>query len=286
MEQMAVNIRQNAENARMTEQIAVEAATEAWEVGKTTAESVAASRKIVKKISLIDEIARETRILSLNATIEAAKAQEYGAGFAVVAAEVRRLADQIRQATEEITELSTHNLTIVEEAGDRLSHLVPDIQKTAELVQEISAASHEQNIGTEQINQAIQQLDQVIQQNAATSEQTASTAEEMTRQAEQLQSTIAFFKTEEQVEEETTLPDGQSDMEYAQNRDSAHSRFLIEAIAQRVGKSGNTTEVLRNIQISTNAHAHNGNGTSHVHAFDMVISDNIGDELDNEFERY
>ena len=150
--------------------------------------------QIAKKISIIEDIARQTRTLSLNATIEAAKAQEHGKGFAVVAAEVRALAEQSRSAAEEINELVRSSVAVAEKAGEMLKKLVPDIQKTAELVQEVNAASNEQSTGTEQINRAIQQLDQVIQQNSATSEEIAATAEELAGQAEQLQNTIAFFK--------------------------------------------------------------------------------------------
>ncbi|MCP4940704.1 MAG: hypothetical protein GY924_01815, partial [Planctomycetaceae bacterium] len=164
-----------------------------------------AMQKIAKKVSMIEEIASQTHMLSLNATIEAAKAQEYGKGFAVVASEVCTLAQRSREAAEAINELTDSGVTIATSASERLTKLVPDIQKTAELVQEISAASDEQSTGTEQINQAIQQLDQVTQQNSATSEELAATAEELAIQAEQLQNTIAFFKVDEADREENTF---------------------------------------------------------------------------------
>jgi methyl-accepting chemotaxis protein len=194
MEQMVANIRQNSDNALQTEAIARKAADDARQSGHAVAEVVDAMRQIVSKVSIIEEITRQTRMLSLNATIEAARAQEAGRGFAVVASEVRALAERIQAAATEITGLTSSSVAIAEQAGEMLEKLVPDIQKTAELVQEISAASKEQKTGTEQINRAIQQLDQVTQQNSATSEELSATAEKFAGQATHLQRTIAFFK--------------------------------------------------------------------------------------------
>jgi methyl-accepting chemotaxis protein len=192
MEEMAANIRQNSDNALQTEKIAVEAAANAREGGQAVAETVTAMKDIAQRISIIEEIARQTHMLSLNATIEAAKAQDYGKGFAVVAAEVRALAERSRTAANEINTLASSSVNTAVHAGELLNKVVPDIQRTAELVQEISAASREQNSGATQINKAIQQLDNVIQQNASVSE-------ELAAQAEQLQSTIDFFKTDERA---------------------------------------------------------------------------------------
>lgn len=200
MEQMVANIEQNTENASQTEKIAVKAAEDARKTGQAAAETVAAMQEIVKKVSIVEDIARQTRLLSLNATIEAAKAQEHGRGFAVVASEVRSLAERTQDAAKEIDALATSSARIAGQAGEMLTRLVPDIQKTAELVLEISAASKEQNTGASQINQAIQQLDQVIQQNSAGSEELASTSEELASQAEQLQATIQFFRVQEEKE--------------------------------------------------------------------------------------
>jgi methyl-accepting chemotaxis protein len=194
MEQMAANIRQNAENARETEKIAVQSAQDAEAGGKAVAETVSAMKDIADKISIIEEIARQTNLLALNAAIEAARAGEHGKGFAVVAAEVRKLAERSGSAAAEISELSSSSVEVAERAGSMLTRMVPDIRRTAELVQEIAAASNEQNAGADQINKAIQQLDQVVQQNASASEEMASTSEELSSQAVQLQQTIGFFR--------------------------------------------------------------------------------------------
>jgi len=205
MEEMAANIRQNADNALQTEHIAVSAAQNAQASGSAVGAAVQAIQQIAKEIAVIDDIASQTRLLSLNATIEAARAQEYGRGFAVVAAEVRSLAERSREAATRITTLTQSGVAMAEQAGAMLRQLVPDIQKTAELVQEISAASREQDTGAGQINHAIQQLDQVTQQNSATSEELASTAEELAVQAEHLQHTLAFFKLAETTASQPSL---------------------------------------------------------------------------------
>jgi methyl-accepting chemotaxis protein len=162
-------------------------------------------KQIASKISIVEEIARQTNLLALNAAIEAARAGEHGKGFAVVASEVRKLAERSQTAAGEISKLSKSSVEVAEKAGSMLTKLVPDIQKTSELVQEISASSKEQAGGADQINGAIQQLNKVIQQNAGAAEEMASTAEELSSQAEQLQGTISFFKTNNE-EQKTTSP--------------------------------------------------------------------------------
>jgi methyl-accepting chemotaxis protein len=194
VEEMNATIKQNADNAHQTEKIALKSALDAQESGKAVTETVRAMKEIASRISIIEEIARQTNLLALNAAIEAARAGEHGRGFAVVASEVRKLAERSQVAAGEIGNLSAMSVGIAEEAGAMLAKLVPDIQKTAELVQEISAASKEQTTGADQINSSIQQLNQVIQQNAGAGEEMSSTAEELSSQAEQLQSTISFFK--------------------------------------------------------------------------------------------
>jgi methyl-accepting chemotaxis protein len=151
-------------------------------------------REIASKISIIEEIARQTNLLALNAAIEAARAGEHGKGFAVVASEVRKLAERSQKAAGEIGQLSGSSVAVAEKAGSLLSKIVPDIQRTAELVQEITAANREMSAGSEQINKAILQLDKVIQENASSAEELAATSEELNGQAEQLQSAVAFFR--------------------------------------------------------------------------------------------
>ncbi|TLM68463.1 MAG: HAMP domain-containing protein [Deltaproteobacteria bacterium] len=197
IEQMTANIRQNADNAVQTEKIAIQSANDAREGGKAVVQTVAAMKEIATKINIIEEIARQTNLLALNAAIEAARAGEHGKGFAVVAAEVRKLAERSQKAAGEINELSSSSVAVAEMAGQMLSAMLPNIQKTAELVQEIAAASREQDAGAEQISKSIQQLDSVIQQNASASEEMASTSEELSGQAEQLAEMIAFFAVDE-----------------------------------------------------------------------------------------
>jgi methyl-accepting chemotaxis protein len=197
MEEMASNVKQNADNANQTEKIAAQSAKDAEASGAAVGRAVNAMQTIAEKITIVQEIARQTDLLALNAAVEAARAGEHGKGFAVVASEVRKLAERSQAAAAEIGTLSTETVKVAQEAGNMLSKLVPDIKRTAELVEEITAACREQDVGSAQINQAIQQLDKVGQQNASASEQVSSTSEELASQAEQLQSTIAYFRIEQ-----------------------------------------------------------------------------------------
>ena len=255
MEEMAANIRQNSDNALQTEKIAVSAAANAREGGEAVAETVTAMKDIAQRISIIEEIARQTHMLSLNATIEAAKAQDYGKGFAVVAAEVRALAERSRTAANEINTLAGSSVTTAVHAGELLTKVVPDIQKTAELVQEISAASREQNTGAAQINKAIQQLDNVIQQNASVSE-------ELAAQAEQLQSSIDFFST---------------------GNDAYRRRATTDQLDEKVAHIERTEET-KTAQSGSKTVPPGG------HSIDLRKNDQPGnpqgDERDSEFERY
>jgi methyl-accepting chemotaxis protein len=265
MEEMASNIKQNADNANQTEKIAMKASEDGREGGKAVAETVAAMRDIATKISIIEEIARQTNMLALNAAIEAARAGEHGKGFAVVASEVRKLAERSQTAAGEISTLSSSSVEVAERAGEMLSKIIPDIQKTAELVQEISSSSNEQNTGAGQINKAIQQLDQVIQQNAGAAEEMASTATELSSQADQLLATIGFFQIGEGSSRGRAVGGGKP---AAKAVPSGHVQMKgLAAKAKRPEIQGQT------------ASAEPGKG------FALDLGD-AGDKLDADFERY
>ena len=281
MEQIGANISQNADNALQTEKIAQQAAQDAGHSGHAVAETVLAMQQIAKKILVIEDIARQTNLLSLNATIEAAKAQEYGKGFAVVAAEVRMLAERARTESVEINGLTHSSLITAEQAGAMLSALVPDIQKTAELVQEISAANNEQNQGVAQINVSIQQLEQTIQHNAVVAEETAATSEELANQATQLHNATAFFSTEDN----SGNPDGETEYAHAANhavsteipRPAEEESIEIRALPANA-------QPQQSIDFE---HLHGSNGNSaYGHVLDMQHGKQLGDDLDAEFEKF
>ncbi|MES0335647.1 MAG: MCP four helix bundle domain-containing protein [Candidatus Magnetobacterium sp. LHC-1] len=263
MEQMTANIRGNSDNAQVTEKIAQKSSSSAKEGARVVIQTVKAMKDISEKIKIIEDIARQTNLLALNAAIEAARAGEHGKGFAVVASEVRELAGRSQTAAAEINNLVTSSVDVSERAGEMLNAMLPDIQKTAELVQEITASSVEQNSGAEQINKAIQQLDQVIQQNAAAAEEISSTSEELSAQAQQLQDIMTFFRTDER---------GGSG--FARKSKSAPKRPAIK-----------TAETERNVV------KHPGKAIEHAPArrtgmFVKVEQEDRDDSHDTEYEKY
>lgn len=194
MEQIAANIQQNSDNALQTQQISLNAKSGIEDVNERSQTAVKANQEISSKIGIINDIAFQTNILALNAAVEAARAGEHGKGFAVVASEVRKLAEKSKIAAEEIVQIAENGLNLTSEAGKKMDQMLPEIVKTTNLVQEISAASNEQTHGAAQVNNAMQQLNNVAQQNAASSEELASSAEEMSAQSSELKSAISFFK--------------------------------------------------------------------------------------------
>ena len=274
MEEMGSNIRQNSDNAMQTETISRKAAQNAEEGGSAVTQTVDAMREISAKINIIDEIARNTNLLALNAAIEAARAGEHGKGFAVVASEVRKLAERSQTAAGEIAELSKSSMAVAEKAGEMINGIIPDIRKTAELVQEISAASKEQNSGADQINKALVQLDQVVQQNASASEEMASMAEELNSQSDQLQSTVSFFRVDE---------------------NAAAQRLLIAPGSKHAPRIAHTTKAGGHVAGSSSALgsrttgitlAHPGSGGSSGGKTPHAGETGGPDQADNDFEEF
>ncbi|HET9285258.1 MAG TPA: methyl-accepting chemotaxis protein [Candidatus Angelobacter sp.] len=194
LEEMSASIQQNSENSRQMEQVALKGANEAEESSQAVIQTRDAMKSITQKIEIVDDIAYQTNLLALNAAIEAARAGEHGRGFAVVATEVRKLAERSQAAAKEISSLATNSVQVAEHSGKLLDELVPSIKRTAELVQEVAAASREQSAGVGQINKAMAQVDRVTQRNASAAEELSSTAEELAAQSQALLEIMNYFK--------------------------------------------------------------------------------------------
>ncbi|MEJ2228078.1 MAG: methyl-accepting chemotaxis protein [Alphaproteobacteria bacterium] len=295
MEEMAANIKQNADNATQTEKIARQSSVDAETSGQAVTRAVEAMQTIAEKITIVQEIARQTDLLALNAAVEAARAGEHGKGFAVVASEVRKLAERSQTAAAEISTLSGQTVTVARDAGEMLSKLVPDIRKTAELVEEISAACREQDIGADQVNQAIQQLDKVIQQNTSSAEQMSSTSEELAAQAEHLQSSIAFFRLEHSMRANMGAGVGINIMSA---NGSGRGHALPNAIGKvaNVKKRVNTPKSRSTAAAGANSEASNGSSAgakgqtqvlgSSNHGYTLNLGNGGAESDDGDFERY
>jgi methyl-accepting chemotaxis protein len=194
VEQMVSNINQNADNASQAEEMTKEAAEKMKLVRNATSSTFQSIKNITEKIEIINEIADKTNLLAINAAVEAARAGEHGKGFAVVASEVRKLAERSQQSAVQIIELSKNTIREAENSGHLLDELAPDVQKSFNLVREISSSSAEQRSGAEQINAALAQLNQVTQQNASSSEELASASTSFNNQSGKLKETVSFFK--------------------------------------------------------------------------------------------
>ena len=264
MEQMAATIKQSADNASQTEKIARQSAADAIASGEAVTNAVTAMQTIAEKIMVVQEIARQTDLLALNAAVEAARAGEHGRGFAVVASEVRKLAERSQAAAAEISTLSGTTVKAAQSAGEMLSKLVPDIQRTAELVEEISAGSREQNAGAAQINTAIQQLDKVTQQNTSAAEEMSATSEELASQAEQLQAAISYFRI-----------DASSPASGA-NDDAEHSADLRAAILAKAPHMAPRNKSAKALKAKAKPVSNGG--------FDLDMGD-ASDDLDGDFTR-
>ena len=232
IEEMSATVRQNAENALKTEKIANKSAADAQETGSAVSKAIVSLKHIAEKISIVEEIARQTNLLALNAAIEAARAGEHGKGFAVVAAEVRKLAERSQTAAVEINHLSRSSVEVSEQAGVMLGKLVPDIQRTAELVQEISASTKEQASGIDQINNASQQLNSLVQNIASAAEELSNTSEALNGQAQELQAAVDVFKVSDEVASfRTPAPADARPVAPAQERLAVPRRMPASAIA-------------------------------------------------------
>jgi len=276
MEEMSANIQQNADNAQETEKISTESTKSIQKGNEAAQNSVSSMREIAEKISIINDIAFQTNILALNAAVEAARAGEHGKGFAVVASEVRKLAERSAEAANEIDAKSKSGVEISEQAGKQLEDVVPEIEKTSRLVQEITASSNEMSNGADQVNSAIQQLNQVTQQNAAASEELATSAEELSSQADQLRNIIGFFRLEKNGAHHATNKANPQKTRYQNTR-------ADKAKNQQAQSPKQATPQPEPLSSRTGNGGKNGNSADAESGFNLKM---YNGENDQNFERY